>query len=238
MSKPYFVIDRLDRTPGGALYSRAVQAVKLCLMRRMFVLLPSDTCYSVATLAVSRNAYADINTLLERNKEPISLAFPDLSRVEEWVNLNNLSAILFERFTPGPITVVCAAKPTLPVEFTTQTIGSKTRTIGVRIPDSIVERQVAGCTRYLITTVAVRNPKDHEVVQDFDCAMEIVGKGMERIGNPGWGAIEGDVFYAKHSTVVYIAESSREVKLIREGHIPFADIEAVTRFLPVWSIDA
>jgi len=236
MSKPNSIVSS-ERTRGGALLTSTIQLIRQYLLHRGLILLPSDTGYSMAALAIVESAYNDINTLLSRKEEPISLAFPDFLRVRQWVELNTVAAILLERFTPGPITVVCNANSRIPVEFTTETIGSKSRTIGVRIPDSIVERQVAACTSYLTTTAAVRNPKDGRIVQNFEEAVEIVTSGIPRIGNPSWIAVEGSGFYGKHSTVVHVNYNPEGLRLIREGEIPFEKVKGVMDTLPAWAFE-
>jgi L-threonylcarbamoyladenylate synthase len=237
MSVPNFVIKRAERTAGGSLSTSNVQQIRAYLLRNGYILLPSDTCYSVATLANVKSAYNNINTLLKRKKQPISLSFPNFAKVEEWIELNMVISVLLESFTPGPLTVVCNANSKIPVEFTTLTIGSSLRTIGVRIPDSIVERQVAACTKSLITTVAVRDPKTDTIVQNFEHAIKIVERGMKKIGNPGWGAIEGGEFYAKHSTVVHVTDEAEKVKLLREGDIPFGDVLSISDSIPHWTME-
>lgn len=237
MSNPKVVVKIADRTKGGSLYTATVQRIRAALRWRGFVLLPSDTCYSIAGLASNKDVFDRINTLLGREKMPISLAFPDFWEVERWVELNAVSAILLEKFTPGPITIVCNANPKLPVAFTNQTIGSAKRTIGVRIPDSVVERQAASCTQYPITTAAVRDPKDGKIVQNFEQAIEIVGMGIDKLGDLDWVAVEGEGFFSQHSTVVQVADGVERLRLIREGDIPFEEIKAVSSILPAWSYE-
>ena len=235
MQEPEFIVSASERTRGGSLNTSRILQIRVGLLRRGFVLLPSDTCYSVAALAFDKRVHDNVNIVLNRERSPISLAFSNFAKVKDWIDLDPVTAILLERFTPGPITVVCKANLNVPIDFTTHTIGSKGRTIGVRIPDSVVEREIAGCTRYLITTVAVRNPKTGRIVQDFGQALDIVGKGMHRLGNTDWVAVEGGEFYASHSTVVQITED--RLKLLRQGDIPFDEIQAVSKTLPNWSLE-
>jgi L-threonylcarbamoyladenylate synthase len=144
-----------------------------------------------------------------------------LTRTWKSLDIDHITAVLLEKFTPGPITIVCHANSKLPIEFTTKTIGARDRTIGVRIPDSIVERDVASCTNYVNTTVAVRYPKDGTIVQNFEQAIEIISNRIELLGNTPWAAIEGGNFCCNHSTVVQVTDDVEKIKLIREGDIPF-----------------
>jgi L-threonylcarbamoyladenylate synthase len=223
MKKPDFIIDKEQRTYGGALPTSRVQQVRSKLMRRGFVLLPSDTCYSLATLAVDEDSRNNVNAILDRKEGPISLAFSSYLEVQRFVELDNTAAMLLERFTPGPITVVCKAKDDPSKKSLAQIIGSPDGTIGVRIPDSSIERDIAACTQYILMSVAVRYRNTRDAIQDFAHALEVVGEGIARFGGAGWAAVEGDAFYSRHSTVVRVGGTER-VKLLREGDIPLDEI--------------
>jgi L-threonylcarbamoyladenylate synthase len=237
MSAPDYVIKATDRTPRGALSTHNVQLLHGKLMRRGFVLLPSDTCYSLAAIACDDSAHENINTILHRKKAPISLAFPSYLEVQRYAQVDPVTAILLECFTPGPITVVCRAREGIPPRFLTRTIASDRSTIGVRIPDSIVERDVAACTPYPITSVAVRDPKSGAEIRDFSQALTVVAAGIDRFGGAGWGAVEGEIAYGSHSTVVEVGSGSERVKLLRQGHIPFDSILAVSGQMPLLAME-
>jgi L-threonylcarbamoyladenylate synthase len=177
-----------------------------------------------------------VNAILGRKDEPISLAYSSYFQVQQFVKMDNTTAVLLERFTPGPITIVCKAKDDVSNEFLEHTIGSNDRTIGVRIPDSWVERDVAGCTQYQLMTVAVRDFETGEAIQNFKRALEVVSLGTERCGGVGWAAIEGDAFYAAHSTVIRVGGSDK-LELLREGDILFADIREAINTLSGWAVE-
>lgn len=231
MKRPDLLVERNQRTPAGALPAHIVQQIRSKLMNRGFVLLPSDTCYSLGMYATQHGAHKVINKILDRAKEPISLAFPSYHAVKPFVHIDPIASILLERFCPGPITVVCKAADNLPPEFFANTIASKKRTIGVRIPDSIVERDVAGSSGYPLTSVAIRDPRTKQPICNFDHALQIVATGIEKIGEVGWSAVEGDWFYHTHSTVVESLGNGGPVRLLRQGAIPFEDIQQAAKHL-------
>jgi len=223
MSKPEFIVNSFHRTDGGALPTSLIQRVRSKLMRRGFVLLPSDTCYSLAALAVDEDTRRTVNSILQRKDWPISLAFSSDLAVQQLIEVDNTAALLLEWFTPGPITLVCKAKADVSSALLCGAIGSPDRTIGVRIPDSRIERDVAASTKFPLMSVAVRDPETGETIQDFDRACQVVSSGIDRFGHVGWGALEGDGFYASHSTVVRVG-GSEGASLLREGDIPFEEI--------------
>lgn len=231
MNELRFLIKSDERTRYGAVSTYNGQRVRQLLLRGGLVLLPSDTCYSLAALAIDREVYKTINKILNRNELPISIAFPNFRTVESHIKLQGHTARLLEKFTPGPITVVCGGHSKL-----NEVARSADGTIGVRVPDSIIEREIAGYTRYPITTVAIRDHKQN-VIQDFEEAIETVKKGIGRLGHQvQWAAIEGQQDFSQHSTVVRYDEQSKEVTLLREGEIPFVEIKSALEGLPIWDM--
>ena len=69
MNKPSFIIKHTDRTKSGALSTSNLQKIRQQFLWRGMILLPSDTCYSIASMAEGRDTYDRINLLLNRNKE-------------------------------------------------------------------------------------------------------------------------------------------------------------------------
>ena len=236
MNRPHPLINKMQRTDGGSLPTSVVQQVGAALLRWGFVLLPSDTCYSLGALPIDESVRNKVNVILSRKDEPISLAFGSYLQVQRFVQMDNTTAMLLERFTPGPITVVSKAKPDISKEVLTRTIGVTDGTIGVRIPDSRIERDIAASTQYPLMTIAVRDLDTGEAIQEFDRALEIVSQGIDKVGGAGWAAIEGDEFYASHSTVVRVSGVGK-VELLREGDISFADIQEAIKTLSGWAVE-
>lgn len=228
-----------DLTKSGSLKTRDLQLVSYFLLHHSYILLPSDTGYSIAALANSRAVYDRVNKLLRRDSEPISLAFNNFRRVEEYIEMDMVAAHLLEKFTPGPLTLVCKANSQLEDDVSRKTLGSDKKTIGVRLPDSMIEREVSACTIYPITTAAVREPVSKQIVTDFDQAIEIITNNTKDMDNVGVIAIEGDSFYSKHSTVVEVSKGTERISLIREGDIPFDDIKNSVETIPYsqWAVD-
>jgi len=107
------------------------------------VAFPTDTVYGIGALAFDEKAVESIYAAKER---PVEKAIPvligdqaDLSKVAEDIPL--LATKLIARFWPGPLTVLFPKKSSLPA------VVSATSTVGVRVPDHLVARnllQLAG----------------------------------------------------------------------------------------------
>jgi L-threonylcarbamoyladenylate synthase len=230
VSDPVFIHGLEHATEGGAPPTWVVQQARRRLLRRGFVVLPSDTCYSLAALAIDDETYDSLNSILGRPPSPVSLVFPSLLRASEFVELSNYAATLFERLTPGPITIVAKATHLVPAKFLSHAISSARGTIGARISDSIIERDIAASIQYPLITAAVREPATGAAVRSFDRAIEIVRKGTETCPAT-WGAIEGKITYSDHSTVIEVLDE--KIRLIRDGHVPYSEIQETLRQHPI-----
>lgn len=228
MSEPRFVITPDDLTEGGSLRTFHQQQVYNVLMNWGMVIVPSDTCYALAALPVTENTYSQINSILNRGEEPMSLSFSNMFDVSRYVYIDNTIANLLENFTPGPLTLVCPARGdvnnhAIAVQKNTK---SKDGTIGVRIPDSSLEREVATLTPYPITSAAIRN-ESGAIVHDFEHAVDIVSKGMARMHITNWAAIRGgNSFLRQHSTVVLIDVLTRDIRIKRQGAITQGELNS------------
>jgi L-threonylcarbamoyladenylate synthase len=222
------MIRKDDRTPGGALSVANLNRIADVLLSGGYAVLPSDTAYSVAAIAVSGRTRTTINNWLRRADEPVSLAFPSMAAVRRWIKPNPDAETLLAEFCPGPITVVTKAALTEPAQFFTEGVRGVNLTIGVRISDSVVEREVAAATGYPITTVAVRDLETDQALTSFEATLEVVASRIDYIGEAPWCVVEGTGFYEAHSSVVIVSEDGKVI-LKREGDIDRERIEAALR---------
>jgi tRNA A37 threonylcarbamoyladenosine synthetase subunit TsaC/SUA5/YrdC len=143
--------------------------------------LPSDTCYALAGLPFVRGIGDDIDRLLERNGEKISLAFGSLTLAERYVEVDWADYRIIDEFMPGPLTLVEPMRCGLDgmqrdlMSRVLRTAG----TIGVRISDSIVERQLSTELDRPVTSVAIYYQKQVPVKNYVD-AVDIVREAMQR----------------------------------------------------------
>lgn len=94
------------------------------------VVYPTETCYGAGVMAIDENA---IKKLLKYKKRPsgkaISIAVNDQKMAEQYVKLNVTAKNVYEKFLPGPVTVVSESKNKV-----ANGIESEFKTLGVRIP--------------------------------------------------------------------------------------------------------
>lgn len=228
MSDPSFVIRGDERDADGNLLPAHLAELRRVLQAGGFVMLPSDTAYSVATWLRTERTRRQINELLDRENEPLSLAFPSREVVKRWTAKNELADELLERFAPGPITVVRTASRLVPAAYTRELLGSLNHTIGVRIPQSVEERQVAGLGISVITTVPVRDldaPRKPPV-SSFVAAVASIKDRIGAFEGAPWCAVEGEFRYTSMSTVVEVLGRGRSYTIKRKGVISPEEIRA------------
>jgi L-threonylcarbamoyladenylate synthase len=234
VSEPSLVVRRDERDVQGNLLPGHVTEFRRVLRAGGFVLLPSDTAYSIAAWLHSTQARRQVNDLLNREDEPISFAFPSPEVVRRWIAKNDTADRLLKRFTPGPITVVCRASPLVPAVVTRDLMGSLNHTVGVRISSSSEERQVAGIGASVITTVPVLDlqQKTKPPVASFDEAIARIRARVDAFGGAPWCALEGELQYPRTSTVVEVLSRSGSYAIKRPGVISEEEIRAFLESRP------
>lgn len=232
-SQPKRVVVRSsDLTPAGALRSGQVHAIVSVLRRGGFAMIPSDTCYSLAVRPTQANLSEHIGDILSRVEGPLSIAFDtNIPRIREWVDLDKYAIRMIDVLTPGSLTLVSDAVPgLLPGGITPEMLGAADRTIGIRIPDGMIERELVTAADTPLTTAAVRTlDAARNTVTDFEQAREIVESGLESLGAQfPLALVEArDSFRVTHSTVVRVGRTSRgPYEIMRQGAIPQAEIDA------------
>lgn len=167
----------------------------------------TDTFYGLGADPLNAAAVAKIRELKGREEsKPILLLISDMDQLESFVGDHSG---VFEQTAaahwPGPLTLVGAARPELPIELT-----AGTNTIGVRLPDDQnVRALVRACGGALTATSAnvsgeppARTAKE---VEDYFPNIDLIIDG-------------GDVSATEPSTVLDLSQA--EPRLVREGAIP------------------
>jgi L-threonylcarbamoyladenylate synthase len=234
MSEPSLVVRLDEHDANGNLRPEHVDECLRVLRSGGFVMLPSDTAYSVAAWLHSTRTRRQVNALLNREDEPISFAFPSPEVVRRWIAKNDTADRLLEHFTPGPITVVCRASPLVPAVVTKELMGSLNHTVGVRISGSAIERQVAGIGASVITTVPVLDLEREKKppVASFDEAVARIRARIDAFNGRPWCAVEGTLQHPRTSTVVEVLSRGGSYTIKRPGVISGEEIRAFLDSLP------
>jgi L-threonylcarbamoyladenylate synthase len=177
---------------------------------------PTETVYGIGVVYDSKEAFTHlVETKKRPPSKPFSLMCSSLEQAFSYVSVGPKAQKVMMKFLPGELTVLVHAKKDLPEHVT---LG--TGIIGIRVPDSpYVKKLISAVGKPCLVTSAnisgqPTSTNYQEVLQVFD---GVVG-----------GIVEGKCTSLVASTIVDLT-SEDEIKLIREGPIPFAQLEEAWR---------
>ncbi len=168
------------------------------------VVIPTDTVYAYACDVMSRNAVEKLYRIKKMDrKKPLSFLFDDIASINEYVrNLSTEAFKIIKKTLPGPYTFIFNASKVVPkVVLTNQ------KTIGVRIPDNNIAREIVRELGRPVIVSSVENSDGEFVISPG----EIEKKHhhlIDLVIDSGPGILE-------LSTVVDF--SGDEIKVLREG---------------------
>lgn len=221
-------------TIGSSLPLHSINRIRTHLRNGGFCIVPSDTGYALTGLPFRKDVVKKISQVLHHESDAIPLTFGSLSMVEKYAKLSKKDYILLETLCPGPITLICDINSSIEqnrrkaISDLLHTPG----TIGVRIPDSPVERQISIELDTPITTCAIRYDNDNkEIVRNFDDAVTLICERMhELVENFFIIGIRADrIHYNEQSTVVSVQKNvvhPMKFKIFRYGVIEHNDIRS------------
>lgn len=106
------------------------QAVKV-LKAGGLVIYPTETCYGAGVDATNQAAVNKLlNYKFRREGRPLSVAVTDQTMASKYITMNTTAKNLYNKFLPGPLTVVSAGRHKL-----AKGVESETGTLAIRIPD-------------------------------------------------------------------------------------------------------
>jgi L-threonylcarbamoyladenylate synthase len=174
------------------------------------VAFPTDTVYGVGALAFDGVA---VEAIYKAKDRPIEKAIPvligDAADMEKvGMNIPEAAYQLAARFWPGPLTCIIPKQPTLPEAV------SATETVGVRVPDHEVARELLRAAGPMaITSANISGQPSPSTAQEV---LAQLGKRIDLIIDGG--RTPGGV----PSTLVDC--TGKELKILREGPISLEEI--------------
>ncbi len=180
---------------------RFVERAAALLSDHGVVILPTDSSYAFCALPGSRQALERISRIkgINSDRHLFSLVVPDLSDVATYADVNNQAYRILRRFLPGPYTFVLPASPEVP-----RILLARRKTIGLRVPDHAVPREVARAAGGALLATTVKLPGDEYALDDPDEIERRTLKVVDLFLESGWGGVEA-------STVVDLSGDAPEV---------------------------
>lgn len=182
------------------------------LKRGGVIIYPTDTVYGLGCDINSKKAVERIAQIkgLKVEKANLSIICYDLSHITDYAkHVDNKTFKMMKKGLPGPFTFILEASNLIPKIFT-----AKKKTIGIRIPDHSIPRELVRLLGNPIVTTSIHDEDD---IIEYSTDPELIHEKFENIVDC---VIDGGFGNQTASTIVDC--SSGEIEVIRQG---LGDIE-------------
>lgn len=192
--------------PSGRGISKAIEV----LQNGGVIIYPTDTVYSFGCDITKPKALEQIARIkgLKMGKADFSIIFSDLSNLSEYTKqVDTPTYKLLNKALPGPYTFILEASNAVPKIFK-----NKKKTIGIRIPDNNIPREIV---RQLGNPIIASSVHDEDEIIDYTTDPELIKEKFDKLVDL---VIDGGMGDNSASTVIDLTAGQREV--IREGKGP------------------
>ena len=171
------------------------------------IIYPTDTVYGVGCDITNRKAVERVAKLkgVKPEKANLSIICYDLSHITDYAkHVDNKTFRIMKRCLPGPFTFILNASNNMPKIFM-----AKKKTIGIRIPDHSIPREIVRLLGNPIVTTSIRDEDD---IIEYSTDPELIHEKFEHLVDC---VIDGGYGNQIPSTIVNCADGEAEV--IRDG---------------------
>ena len=170
-------------------------------------IVPTETSYAIVAEPRSKSALERIARIkgFHPEKKLFSLIVPDLAEIATFALVDNAAYRVLRRFLPGPYTFVLPASREVPKVLLT-----KRKTIGLRVPDDAIARDVARESGGALLATTARLPGDEYPLSDPDEIEARLGKVVDVFLDNGWGGVTP-------TTLVDLSEATPEIVRVGAG---------------------
>lgn len=189
------------------LHAKQIDHIVQCIRHGGIIIYPTDTIYGMGTGLSNIRSINRLAQIKYRRKDDLdyTLLCPDLSVLSHYAR--PISDPLFrfmKAHVPGPFTFILEANNEVPKLFQ-----GKKKTIGIRIPDHPVVRQIVEALgEPLLNTSLDSNDSQTEYLTDPEYIHERFGRQVDLVIDGGIGEIQ-------YSTVLDCTRD--EIEIIRQG---------------------
>lgn len=169
------------------------------------VIYPTDTVYAIGCDALNVRAVEAICKMkgINPNKSNLSIICYDLSNISEYAKVDNNIFKVMKKNLPGPFTFILNTTSNLPKIYKNK------KTVGIRIPDNNIIRELVRVLGNPILTTSVKD--DDEIIEyttDAELIYEKYENQVDVVIDGGYGGLDG-------STIVDCTMGEPEI--IRQG---------------------
>lgn len=170
------------------------------------IIYPTDTVYAIGCDALNVKAVERICKIKNINpaKSNLSIICHDLSNISEYARVDNPTFKLMKKNLPGPFTFILNTTSSLPKIYKNK------KTVGIRIPDNNIIRELVLNLGNPILTTSVKDDADEvlEYITDPGLIHEAFQDIVDIVIDGGYGGVEA-------STIVDC--TGEEPEIIRQG---------------------
>lgn len=169
------------------------------------VIYPTDTLYGIGCDALNVRAVEKICALkgINPQKSNLSIICNDLSNISEYAKVSTPVFKLMKRNLPGPFTFILPTTSSLPKIYKNK------KTVGIRIPDNNIIREIVAQLGNPVLSTSVKDDDDE---MEYTTDPELI---HEKWGEIADIVIDGGIGDTEPSTIVDC--TSDEPEIIREG---------------------
>lgn len=184
---------------------REISRIVEILKNGGLVIYPTDTVYAIGCDALNVRAVEKICQLkdINPNKSNLSIICYDLSNISEYARVDNQTFKVMKKNLPGPFTFILNTTSQLPKIYKNR------KTVGIRVPDNNIIRELVNQLGNPIMTTSV---KDDDELLEYSTDPELIHEkyenGVDIVIDGGYGGIEG-------STIVDC--TNNEYEIMRQG---------------------
>ena len=184
---------------------REIDKIVSILQDGGLIIYPTDTVYAIGCDALNVRAVEEICRIKDINpaKSNLSIICYDLSNISEYARVDNATFKLMKKNLPGAFTFILNTTSSLPKIYKNK------KTVGIRVPDNNIIRELVHSLGNPILTTSVKD--DDEVIEyttDPELIYEKYQDIVDAVIDGGYGGVEG-------STVVDC--TGDEPEIIRQG---------------------
>ncbi|MXV52317.1 threonylcarbamoyl-AMP synthase [Pedobacter sp. HMF7647] len=186
---------------------KAIQQVVDCLKSGGLVIYPTDTIYGLGCDITNQKAIEKICKIrgIKPDKANFSFICYDLSHISDYVKpLDTTQFRLLKKALPGPFTFIFNANNNVP-----KLLSSNRKTVGIRIPDNNIPRQIVHELGNPIITTSIH---DEDEIMEYSTDPELIHEKFEDLVDI---VIDGGYGDAIPSTVVDC--TSGDFEILRQG---------------------
>lgn len=188
--------------------NRNIQKVVDCLQRDGVIIYPTDTVYGIGCDINSKKAIERICKIKNIKPEKANFSFVcyDLSHLSDFTkSIDSHTFRALKKSLPGPFTFILPASNQVP-----KILHSKKKTVGIRIPDNLIARELVKILGNPVLSTSLHNPDDSMV--DYLTDPELIHEKYSSLVDM---VIDGGSGGLIPSTVIDCSEG--ELQVIREG---------------------